>query len=71
MCTSSGFAVGSRRKRICVRRAWKSVQFEHELISRYAFAPGSQTSTSYVFAALKPVSPAHSSITRYAMPSSS
>src|SRR5690606_41696606 len=59
----------TRRSSDLMRRAWKSVQFEHEEISRYVCCEGSQTSRSNVLAAEKPMSPVHSSTRRYGSPS--
>ncbi|CSC82763.1 Uncharacterised protein [Vibrio cholerae] len=46
VCTNSGFFSPLRRKRACIRRAWKSHMFEQEEISRYVFCAGTQTSKS-------------------------
>src|SRR5438270_1642005 len=69
VCAKRGFSCGPGRKRICARRAWKSENVEHELISRYASCPGNHTSRSYVFSAEKPRSPVQSATTRWWSPS--
>src|SRR3990172_3629536 len=51
--------------RMLSRRAWYSVQFEHEITSRYAPWRGDHASLSYFFAATVPMSPVHTFTTRY------
>src|SRR5262249_43662866 len=46
VCGYSTFAPASRRKRMPMRRAWKSSKFEHELHSSHVCWPGDQTSKS-------------------------
>src|SRR6185437_7937106 len=46
VCTNSGLPVAGLRQRACMRRAWKSVQLEHDEISRYVRCDGNQTSRS-------------------------
>ena len=52
------------------RRAWKSVVFEIDPVSRYLSWLGNQISTSYVFADALDMSPAGSTTTRYGRSSS-
>ncbi len=44
--SNSGLQPALRLSRASMRRAWKSPQLEHELISRYVPCDGSQTSRS-------------------------
>ena len=46
VCGNSTLLPASRRKRIAIRRAWKSSKFEHELHSSHACWPGDHTSKS-------------------------
>ncbi len=48
VCANSGLAPAAGRYLIWARRAWKSVKFEHDEISRYRPELGSQTSRSKV-----------------------
>jgi hypothetical protein len=63
---ASGRVLESKRPRMSRRRAWKSVQFEVEVSSRYLPCVGIHASQSNLRCADRPRSPAATSMTRYA-----